>query len=176
MNDRTIKIVAWKQAINKSSVVVIESFQNFWDKQQQQASRANMMHNMDMLIKLPGIVSGNRLSIIYKIAFVWVSTPWEFSLHSLHMYNNTMSTSGKWNSSYICTLKRTNRSWQESCRPIKPFFWLGIANNLFVAGRHRVHQISATIDWFVENWEACSLLVPCGSRIAEFLIHDWFVR
>ena len=29
-----------------------------------------MMHNMDVLIKLPGIVSGNRLSIIYKIAFV----------------------------------------------------------------------------------------------------------
>ena len=28
-----------------------------------------MMHNMDMLIKLPGIVSGNRLSIIYNIAF-----------------------------------------------------------------------------------------------------------
>ena len=34
-----------------------------------------MMHNMDVLIKLPGIVSGNRLSIIYKIAFVWISTP-----------------------------------------------------------------------------------------------------
>ena len=33
------------------------------------------MHNMDVLIKLPGIVSGNRLSIIYKIAFVWISTP-----------------------------------------------------------------------------------------------------
>ena len=31
------------------------------------------MHNMDVLIKLPGIVSGNRLSIIYKIAF-WIST------------------------------------------------------------------------------------------------------
>ena len=29
-----------------------------------------MMHNMDVLIKLPGIVSGNRLSIIYKVAFV----------------------------------------------------------------------------------------------------------
>ena len=43
-----------------SSVVVVESFQNFLDKQQQQASRANMMHNMDVLIKLPGIVSGNR--------------------------------------------------------------------------------------------------------------------
>ena len=29
-----------------------------------------MMYNMDVLIKLPGIVSGNRLSIIYKVAFV----------------------------------------------------------------------------------------------------------
>ena len=29
-----------------------------------------MMHNMDVLIKLPRIVLGNRLSIIYKIAFV----------------------------------------------------------------------------------------------------------
>ena len=28
-----------------------------------------------MLIKLPGIVSGNRLSIIYKSAFVWISIP-----------------------------------------------------------------------------------------------------
>ena len=36
----------WKQAINLSSVVVVKSFQNFWDKQQQQASWANMMHNM----------------------------------------------------------------------------------------------------------------------------------
>ena len=156
MNDRTIKIVAWKQAINKGSVVVIESFQNFWDKQQQQANRANMMHNMDML-KVAGYSFGKSLIDNLYDCF-------------------TMSTSGTWNSSYICTLKRTNRSWQESCRPIKPFFWLGIANNLFVAGRHRVHQISATIDWFVENWEACSLLVPCGSRIAKFLIHDWFVR
>ena len=34
-----------------------------------------MMHNMDVLIKLPGIVSGNRLSLIYKIAFVSISTP-----------------------------------------------------------------------------------------------------
>ena len=33
------------------------------------------MHNMDVFIKLAGIVSGNRLSIIYKIAFVWISTP-----------------------------------------------------------------------------------------------------
>ena len=31
------------------------------------------MHNMDVLITLPGIVSGNRWSIIYKIAF-WIST------------------------------------------------------------------------------------------------------
>ena len=29
-----------------------------------------MIHNMVVLIKLPGIVSGNHLSIIYKVAFV----------------------------------------------------------------------------------------------------------
>ena len=29
-----------------------------------------MMHNMDVLIKLPGIVSGNRSSIIHKTASV----------------------------------------------------------------------------------------------------------
>ena len=29
-----------------------------------------MIHNMDVLIKLPGIVSGNRLSIVFTIAFV----------------------------------------------------------------------------------------------------------
>ena len=29
-----------------------------------------MMHNMDVLLKLPGIISGNRLSVIYKIVFV----------------------------------------------------------------------------------------------------------
>ena len=29
-----------------------------------------MMHNMDVLIRLPGIVSGHCLPIIYKIAFV----------------------------------------------------------------------------------------------------------
>ena len=34
-----------------------------------------MMHNMDVLIKLAGIGSGNRLSIICNIAFVWISTP-----------------------------------------------------------------------------------------------------
>ena len=43
------------------------------------------MHNMDVLIKLPGIVSGNRLSIIYKIAFVWISTPESLSSQSLHV-------------------------------------------------------------------------------------------
>ena len=29
-----------------------------------------MMHNMDVLIKLSGILSDNRISIIYKILFV----------------------------------------------------------------------------------------------------------
>ena len=55
-------------------VVFVESFSNLWHKQQQEASGANVMYNMDVLIKLPGIVSGNRSSIIYKIAFVWISS------------------------------------------------------------------------------------------------------
>ena len=145
-----------------------------------------MMHNMDVLIKLPGKVSGNRLSIIHKIAFL-NQYAWEFNLHSLNMYNNTMSTSGTWNSSYICTsvkknqpiLVRVLQAYQtfffhlEFCLPLKTNF---SANNLFVACRHRGHQNSTMIDWFVENWEACSLLAPCGSRIIKFLIHDWFVR
>ena len=105
VNDRTIKIVAWKQAINKGSVVVIESFQNFWDKQQQQANRANMMHNMDML-KVAGYSFGKSLIDNLYDCFCLNQYPWEFSLHSLHMYNNTMSTSGTWNSSYKCTLKK----------------------------------------------------------------------
>ena len=46
MNDRTIKIIAWKQAINYSSVLLLQlsdlsPIQNLWDKQQQQASREN---------------------------------------------------------------------------------------------------------------------------------------
>ena len=76
--------------------------QNLWDKQQQQESRANVMHNMDALINLPaGYSSGNHSSIIYKIAFLWIST--------LHMYSNTISTSGTLNSSY------TSNSWHYSC-------------------------------------------------------------
>ena len=95
VNDRTIKIVV------------------AWDKpQQQQASWANVMHNMDALIKLPGIGSGNRSSMICKITFFFNKSPWVFSLH---MYNNTMSTSGTWNSSYMSVPVhfkwRTNRSW-----------------------------------------------------------------
>ena len=34
-----------------------------------------MIHTMDVLIKLPGIVSGNCLSIIFKFGFVLISTP-----------------------------------------------------------------------------------------------------
>ena len=48
---------------------------DFAFRQQPQPSWATSMHNMDALIKLPGIVSGNRFPIIYKIAFVWNSTP-----------------------------------------------------------------------------------------------------
>ena len=55
------------------STPVIVTIHNLWDKQQQQASRANVMHNMDVLIKFLCIVLGNRSSIIYKIALNWIS-------------------------------------------------------------------------------------------------------
>ena len=74
--------------------------------------------------------------------------------------------------------KWTNRSWYESCRPIKPFFvclfvclfvcfftWNFINRikqtflqiNLFVTCSNRARPNSAMIDWFVENWEEYSL-------------------
>ena len=45
------------------------------------------MHNMDVLIKLPGIVSGNRTSIIYMIAFFLISTleSFVYNEHIRHM-------------------------------------------------------------------------------------------
>ena len=92
--------------------------------------------------------------------------PWEFSLH-----RNTMSTSGAFKFFitylYIWTLN------EEPTDPGKSL--LGLSNlsftwnfldrlkqtflqiNLFVAWKHRARLNSATIDWFVENWEACSL-------------------
>ena len=53
-----------------------------------------MMHNMDVLIKLPGIDSGNRLFDNLRDCFCLNQYPWEFNIHSPHMYNNTMSSSG----------------------------------------------------------------------------------
>ena len=119
---------------------------------------------MDVLIKLPGIVSGNRSSIIYKIAF-WLSTleSLVFTEHNEHIRCIKFFTTYQ----HICTLN------EESTDPGKSF--LGLSNllftwnfldrlkqtflqiNLFVAWKHRARLNSATIDWFVENWEACSL-------------------
>ena len=45
------------------------------------------MQNMDELINLPGIVSGNRSMIIYKIAFVWISTPESLVFTHLQQHN-----------------------------------------------------------------------------------------
>ena len=69
MNDRTIKIVALKQAINWSSVVVVLLAIYKISSNSMLASQANVVHNMDVPIKLLCIVSGNRSSIIYKISF-----------------------------------------------------------------------------------------------------------
>ena len=122
------------------------------------------MYNMDVLIKLPGIVSGNCSSIIYKRAF-WLSTLQKlvFTEHNEHIRYIKFFTTYQ----HICTLN------EEPTDPGKSF--LGLSNllftwnfldrlkqtflqiNLFVAWKHRARLNSATTDWFVENWEACSL-------------------
>ena len=108
VNDRTIKIVV------------------VWDKpQQQQASWANVMHNMDVLIKLPGIGSGNRSSIFYKITFFLISpleclvftcttTQWAHPAHEIHHTCH-----------YMCTLNEEPTDLGKSRRPITTFFSLG---------------------------------------------------
>ena len=67
---------------------------------------------------------------------------------------------------YICTLKSTNRFWKEPCWSLKPFFTCNFvqplktcfsANFSFSLLAEGPVQISATIAWFVENREACSL-------------------
>ena len=40
-----------RAALSQSSPILI-----LWEKQQQQESQGNVMHNMDVLIKLPGMV------------------------------------------------------------------------------------------------------------------------
>ena len=76
---------------NKQSTRVVLSWSSPFKifeiyKQQQQASRANMMHNMDVLIKLSCIISENRISIIYKIAFVWISPPGVYMKFIIHIH------------------------------------------------------------------------------------------
>ena len=98
----------------------------FRDKQQQQPSRANMMHNMDVLIKLPGIVSGNRLSIIYKIAFVWISTPGSLAYSVLVSHVQEHEHIRHMKFIIHMHVKKNQPILEESCRPIRPFFSLGI--------------------------------------------------
>ena len=59
-NKQSTRVVSWS---NPS--------QNLWDKQHQQASLENVVyvvHKMDVLTKLPGMVLKNRSSLIYKNA------------------------------------------------------------------------------------------------------------
>ena len=129
------------------------------------------MHNMDVLIKLPGIVSGNRSSIIYKIAF-WISTLESLVLteHNKHIRHIKFFIIYQ----HICTLNEepTDPGKSLLSLPIKPFFtWNFLSHlkqtvlqiNLFLAWKHRARLNSATIDWFVENWAACSL--PSALRL-----------
>ena len=136
------------------------------------------MHNMDVLIKLPGIVR----EIAHRDCFL-NQYPWELSLH-----RNTMSTSGTFKFfityQYICTLNEEPTdpgksllrlsnlfsTWNFLDRLKQTFLWI----NLFVAWKHRARLNSATIDWFVENWEACSL--PSALRLTYCQIsYTWLV-
>ena len=137
------------------------------------------MPSMDVLIKLPGIVSGNRSSIIYKIAF-WISTleSLVFTEHYEHIRHTKLFITYQ----YVCTLN------EEPTDPFKSV--LGLSNlfftwnflgrlkqtflqiNLFLAWKHRARLNSATVDWFVENWEACSL--PSALRLTHCQIsYTW---
>ena len=103
------------------------------------------MHNVDVLIKLPGIVSGNSSSIIYKIAF-WIST-----LESLVFTGTQWAHSAHLNLSityqYICT------SNEEPTGPGKSL--LGLSNLYFTwnflvkATKHKADP--ATNEVRVEN-------------------------
>ena len=80
------------------------------------------------------------------------------------MYSNTMNTFGKWNSLYICTFKKKTTTTTNSGESLF-FTWNFVKRlkqtflqiDLFVACSHRARPNSATIDSFVENWEACPL-------------------
>ena len=125
------------------------------------------MHNMDVLIKLPGIVSGNGSSIIYKITF-WISTleSLVFTEHNEHIRHIKFFITYQ----YICTLNEEptdpGESLPGSSNLFFTFFHLKqtfLQINLFLAWKHRARLNSATIDWCVENWEACSL--PSALRL-----------
>ena len=136
------------------------------------------MHNMDVLIKLPGIVSGNGSSIIYKITF-WISTleSLVFTEHNEHIRHIKFFITYQ----YICTLNEEPTDPGESLPgPSNLFFTFFhlkqtfLQINLFLAWKHRARLNSATIDWFVENWEACSL--PSALRLTYCQIScTWLV-
>ena len=127
------------------------------------------MHNMDVLIKLPGIVSGNRSSTIFKIAF-WISSIESsvFTEHNEHIQHIKSLLQISRGYQYICTLNEEPTDPGKSLLRLPNLFFTGnfldrlkqtfLQINLFVAWKHRARLNSATIDWFVENWEACSLL------------------
>ena len=139
------------------------------------------MHNMDVLIKLPGIVSGNCSSIIYKLAF-WLSTLEKlvFTEHNEHIRYIKFFTTYQ----HICTLNEEPTDPGKSLLGLSNLFFTWnfldrlkqtfLQINLFVAWKHRARLNSATIDWFVENWEACSL--PSALRLTYCQIScTWLV-
>ena len=144
-----------RAALSQSSPIVI-----LWEKQQQQESQGNVMHNMDVLIKLPGIVR-EIILLINNLQDCFC-----LNQYPSHVQQGK-STSGTWNSSYIhvCMLKRTSQFCKSLVGLLK-FFPL---ETLLTA-----HPNSATINWFVENWEAClppsALQLTCCQVSCSWLV------
>lgn len=116
-------------------------------------------------------LSGKVLSIIYKIAFAWITT-----LESL-----------------VLTCKETQWThlvleidYTHACvgRPIKPFFapfelcyclyhFFSCKLTIFLL----LTQSLSKFNWFDETEKCVHYLAPCSSYIiCQVLIHDWFVR
>ena len=94
-----------------------------------------------------------------------------------------MSTSGTLNFfityQYICTLNEEPTDPGKSLLGLSNLFFTWnfldrlkqtfLPINLFVAWNHRAHLNSATIDWFVKNWGACSLPSTLRHVLSNFL-------
>ena len=109
--------------------------------------------------KVAGYGSGNCSSIIIlQDCFCLNQSP-------THVQQRK-STSGTWNSSYIhvCTLKRTS----QSCKSL-----VGLSKFFSLETLLTAHPNSGTINWFVENWEAC--LLPSALQLTCCQVSCWWL-